>query len=306
MLKVLHLACLASIPVLALAAPSSSARSATIETYTTGSGQDVVLLSGEITSGDADGFTKLAEAAVQTGRSSPSLSLNSQGGLFLEGIKLAQAIRRLGLTTYVEEGAVCASVCFLVFAAGKEKFASYSSRIGVHSAKDPTGDADRAAAGTQAMGLLLKALNVSPAIISKMATTPHERIAWLSTPELQSIGVKPLRSSDGSPLDRVLPEATERGPPSSMSEPEKGWLWGRLVRAASRLSAEQNGGRARISNACAPGAPLCASSVSYKSGRGLPVTLRTTRDRSGMVKAREVCAGKTAEAESCRPWAREG
>jgi hypothetical protein len=224
----------------------------------------------------------------------------------LEGIKLAQAIRRLGLTTYVEEGAVCASVCFLVLAAGKEKFASYSSRIGVHSAKDATGDADRAAAGTQAMSLLLKALNVSPAIINKMATTPHERIAWLSTPELQSIGVKPLRSSDGSPLDRILPEVTERGPSSSMSEPEKGWLWGRLVRAASRLSAEQNEGRARVSNACAPGAPSCASSVSYKSSSGLPVTLRTTRDRAGTVKAREVCAGKSAEAQSCRPWAREG
>jgi hypothetical protein len=304
MLNPLHPHGLALLLVWVLAATPFSARSATIKTYTSGSGQSVVLLSGEITTGDADRFAKLVEGDVQKGQPRPSLSLNSQGGLFFEGIKLAQAIRRLGLTTYVEEGAICASVCFLIFAAGQQKFASYSSRIGVHSAKDTTGDANRAAVATKAMGRLLQSLDVSPAVINKMATTPQERIAWLSTPELQSSGVKPLRPFDSSPLERVLPEVTEQGPPASMSEPEKLWLWNRLVRTASHRSAEQNGGRARVSNACAPGAPTCTSTVSYTNTSGLPVALRTTRDRSGSVKGREVCDNRAAEAQTCRPWAR--
>ena len=140
-----------------LAAAPSSARSASVETYAAETGPDVVLLSGEIAAGDADSLMKIVEAAVLAGRPAPSLSLNSQGGLFLEGIRLAETVRRFGLVTYVEEGAQCASACFLVFVAGKGKFASYSARIGVHSAKEVTGDALRAAAGTETMGVLLRA-----------------------------------------------------------------------------------------------------------------------------------------------------
>jgi hypothetical protein len=48
---------------------------------------------------------KIVENAVLDGRPAPSLSLNSQGGLFLEGIRLAKTVRRFGVVTYVEEGA---------------------------------------------------------------------------------------------------------------------------------------------------------------------------------------------------------
>jgi hypothetical protein len=54
-MKALHLYCSAILMVCVLAVPSSPARSATIETYTTGSGQDVVLLSDEITTHHLDG-----------------------------------------------------------------------------------------------------------------------------------------------------------------------------------------------------------------------------------------------------------
>src|SRR4051812_42416258 len=77
-------------------------------------------------------------------------------------VELVQLVRTFGLSTYVEDGAHCASACFLVFAAGKQKFASYGARIGVYAGKDPTGDADRAAAGTDAMHHLLTALGVPP------------------------------------------------------------------------------------------------------------------------------------------------
>jgi hypothetical protein len=289
----------------AIVAFTVPAQSATLEAYLTGTQQEVVVLAGEIVGGDAVRLMELVEASVQAQRPLPSLSLNSGGGLFLEGIRLAQIVKRFGLATYVEEGAYCASACFLVFAAGKEKFASYSGRIGVHAAKHATGDAVSAAAGTQAMGLLLKRLGVSDAITQKMADTPHERVAWLSTPELQSIGVKPLSFSDAAPLDRALGAVAERGPHPLLPDAEKVWLWDRLVRAASRLSIRQNSGRAQVMNVCTSQMQTCTSSVSFRSRSGTEMVLRTTRDRSGKVTARDLCEqGVNADAQICRPWAR--
>jgi hypothetical protein len=286
-----------------LVVPASSAKSAVVEAYGDETSQQVILLSGEIVAGDAGRLTILLENAIQAKRPLPNVSLNSGGGLFLEGIRLAEIVRRHGLNVYVEEGARCASACFLVFAAGKEKIASYSGRIGVHSARDAEGDAARASAATSVMGGLLRTLGVPPTIISKMATTPHERIAWLSTPELQSMQVKPLSFSDPSPLERVLQAVVERGPPGGLPEPEKAWLWDRLVRAASRLSARQSSGRAQIVNTCPPEARSCSNSVSYATQDGQIVTLRTTRERTGRVLAREVCGDQAANAQQCRPWA---
>ena len=288
--------------VSALAGNVPRAQAAAIEAYGAGTEQDVVLLLGKITDGDAVSLKRIVEATAQGGRK-PVVSLNSPGGLFLEGIRLAETVNRFGLTTYVEEGAHCASACFLVFVAGKEKFVSYNARIGVHSSKDDKGDVARAAAATKAMGLLLKSLQVSQPIIQKMITTPHEKIAWLSTPELESIGVKPLGFAATSPIELALPAISDRSPDPALPDADKSWLWSRLVRAASRLSAKQNGGRASIVNSC--NSQACTSSVSYANGSDPPRTLRTTRDRSGKITSREVCQGTEAAGnQHCRLWAR--
>src|SRR4051794_27311903 len=73
--------------------------------------------------GDGSRLTGLVKDAVDAGRLVPSLSLDSLGGTFGAGVELAQIVRTFGLSTYVEDGAQCASAC--LFAAGKQKFASY-------------------------------------------------------------------------------------------------------------------------------------------------------------------------------------
>ena len=135
-----------------------------MEAYGPITAKQVVQLSGLIGPGDGSRLIGLVKDAVKAGRLVPSLSLDSLGGTFGAGVELAQRVRTFGLSTYVEDGAHCASACFLVFAAGKQKFASYGARIGVHAGKDPTGDADRAAAGTDVMRRLLTALGVPPSI----------------------------------------------------------------------------------------------------------------------------------------------
>jgi hypothetical protein len=52
-----------------------------------------------------------------------SVQLNSPGGRLAEGAKLAAVIKTAKLATYVSVGEVCASACFLAFAAGTSKVA---------------------------------------------------------------------------------------------------------------------------------------------------------------------------------------
>jgi hypothetical protein len=51
------------------------------------------------------------------------VQLNSAGGRLVEGAKLAATIRLAKISTFVGSGAVCASACFLAFAAGDPKSA---------------------------------------------------------------------------------------------------------------------------------------------------------------------------------------
>jgi hypothetical protein len=67
------------------------------------------------------------------------ISLNSTGGQLGEGALIAEAIKARGLATLVEDGAVCASACFLAFAAGDPQTAHPNAYIGVHKAADNDG-----------------------------------------------------------------------------------------------------------------------------------------------------------------------
>lgn len=60
-------------------------------------------------------------------------SLNSPGGHVLAGADISDTIRNSKADTRVAGGASCASICALMFAAGKNREISKRSRIGFHS-----------------------------------------------------------------------------------------------------------------------------------------------------------------------------
>lgn len=76
-----------------------------------------------------------------------------------------------------------------MFAAGNEKYVSYSASVGVHGALDEDGrETNAAAAGTVSMARIVKDLGVPAAIIGKMVVTPPESIVWLTPDDLRSMG----------------------------------------------------------------------------------------------------------------------
>ena len=159
---------------------------------------------GPIQAGDGQ---KLEDLLAKLPRHMPviGISLDSPGGLVSQGLKLAQIIRTNQLPTYLDDGHHCFSACFLLFAAGKQKWAAASSYIGVHSAASITGQESIFTLGaTGVMARMLSDLGVSDAIIGKMVTTKPGKLASLRAEDLAAMGVHPLVQSPFPPFNALV------------------------------------------------------------------------------------------------------
>jgi uncharacterized protein YecT (DUF1311 family) len=74
-------------------------------------------MAGTINPGDLDKFKRILPKGWSGGKAGPTMCLNSPGGDFLEGLKIAQFVSG-GITTSIEAGATCASACGWIFLAG--------------------------------------------------------------------------------------------------------------------------------------------------------------------------------------------
>jgi hypothetical protein len=101
---------------------AGNADAATIERYSDPVMGCTILLSGQIVEGDADRLEQLLSVLVREAQwpEGPGrLCLNSPGGSFLEGIRLARVIRTGHyFGTAIADGHVCESACAVAFLAG--------------------------------------------------------------------------------------------------------------------------------------------------------------------------------------------
>ncbi len=168
--------------------PSSLA--ATLTTRVTPKGAEISI-TGDIAPGDAEALEALMRRIDDSSQPVRMLHLDSPGGNLVGGIALARFIRRhVEVSIVVDDGATCASACFLAFSAGAEKYVSANSFVGVHGAADRLGHvtADSVAA-TVAMARITAELGVPPQITQKIVATAPSEIAWLTADDLRSMGV---------------------------------------------------------------------------------------------------------------------
>src|SRR4030095_7492157 len=118
---------------------SAGASAAALQEETLRNGHVVLHLAGRIDSKDAAAFADAVDKLIAAGKRVDVVSLNSTGGQLGEGALIAAAIKASRLATRVEDGAVCASACFLAFAAGEPRTAHPNAYIGVHQAADKDG-----------------------------------------------------------------------------------------------------------------------------------------------------------------------
>jgi hypothetical protein len=301
--------------VAALCADVASSSAATISRAQGRAGSVIIDIQGRIAAGDADRFNQLIKAAHDAGKLVASVRLNSSGGRLDEGAKLAFAIRVGRLATVVGPGAVCASACFLAFAAGDPKFAAPGSLIGVHKASEASGlETKTSVAATAAMAGFARELGVPSRIISQMVQTPPARIAWLPARDLQLMGVRTTGNVALPPTPAALAEVNAVGEkPAELkakvritTAPEKmveSSAWNDFVEKTIALSARQNGGAAVVIRSCKPDSKQCVMAVSYLLEDGREGLATAFQDGDGNIKRREVCESNAAnDVRDCRNW----
>lgn len=282
--------------------PARSVVSAEIKTISGKDARVVISISGEIVPGDADTFTAAVKNANSGGRFVAKVRLNSIGGNLFEGVKLVETIKTAKIATNVGHSAVCASACFLIFAAGSEKNASYGAQIGVHGASNPNGEETvQSGAATVSMARVAKELGVPPAIIGRMVVTPPDQMVWLSPQDLQSMGVNLIgkpRQTDSAPVANL--QQIPSGEPTSLLPPQANAVapsyeskskitWDQMVEKAIERSARRNNGKAAVARGCQPELKVCIMGVTYVKNEGKIAFLKTVEDMNGKLIAREAC-----------------
>lgn len=162
----------------------------------------VIVGTGEIRGGDAERL--ISEVLAFQRGAKLLLSLNSPGGSILASESLAAVVGRYRLPVVVSASSMCASGCFLAFAASPLKMFFPSSQIGVHSASLDSRETMSTMAMTTTMARSASDLGVPPAIIGKMVTTMPGGMTWLSTDEIVTMG--------GKLLDEPTPPAPQHAP----------------------------------------------------------------------------------------------
>jgi hypothetical protein len=114
--------------------------------------------------------------------------LDSPGGDIITAGSIAPIMLGAGVATYVSAGTECASACFLLYAAGRERSYGPGALIGVHSAANGAGQETASSeAMTTRMARAYQLLGVPPAIIGRMVATKQPDMAWLTPAELASM-----------------------------------------------------------------------------------------------------------------------
>lgn len=257
-------------------------------------GKTILLLEGEIEHGDGEKLDLSIFALDVRKRGGVSaLYLNSPGGAHREAVRMAEVVKRYKISTFVADGAECASGCFTIFAAGHEKFAGFGAAIGVHASS--RNDGSEAHDTTFETARLVSAFGVPPAIVGKLVLTPPDQMAWLSPDELRSMNVT-IAGSLRRPLPVAppLPAATPAVKPDGIS-------WSQYVAAAAELSRRRLPDT--LGDACNLYTMLCSRSFKFIDKDELRVEVTTVEKLNGNVVRREVCTfGRDSPVRSCFDW----
>lgn len=301
---------------LAYAAINQIALSAEFKTSKLKDRRLIESMTGEIVEGDAERLRSAIKAANDTGKLLESIRLNSIGGNLLEGVKLAEIVRFAKMTTNVSSSAVCASACFLLFAAGERKFANYTAQIGVHGAADQSGaETIQSNAATVSMAKVAKELGVPDSIIGRMVVTPPGDMVWLSPVDLQSMGTTmvgkpsqlPTEVSRSNPPQQIPPDSQVSLAQKSETKASQNTqiTWKDFVDVVSAISAKQNDGTPKLFRGCQPELKLCISGISYRDKQNKDMAIKVVRDMNEKIVAREICElNPTSDIRLCTDWDR--
>src|SRR5215831_16624851 len=139
------------------------------------------------------------------------VTLESDGGSLLAGIRIGEFIRLRGFVTVVPNGARCASACAIAWLGGAQRFMGEQSLIGFHAAyrKETTG-ASESGMGNAVLGAYLNSIGLSEAAVAYVTMAAPNSMTWLTLEEAAKYGidVRPLSTAALPPQPRRATTAT--------------------------------------------------------------------------------------------------
>jgi hypothetical protein len=176
--------------LLVLAAPATAA-TITVAPQN-GDTPAVVAVQGALRDEDIGDFrfkvSKLSNAVV---------TLESDGGSLLAGIRIGETIRLRGFVTVVPNGARCASACATAWLGGVRRFMGEQARIGFHAAYR-TDTTSESGMGNAVLGAYLNSIGLSEAAIAYVTMAAPNAMTWLTLQEAARYGiaVHPLKADN--------------------------------------------------------------------------------------------------------------
>jgi hypothetical protein len=174
---------LISIPSILLATARALAATITLAPQTPDR-PNVITVEGPLLSVDADQF-----AARVASLPSAFVAFSSDGGSLVAGLRVGEAIRRRGFSTFVPDGQRCASACALAWLAGIERFIGPDASIGFHAAYDMASGAETGVGRAMVGAYLIKIGLPHEAVIYITQGAPNE-MAWLNMSDVAQRGIR--------------------------------------------------------------------------------------------------------------------
>ena len=179
----------------------------------------LVVVTGDFEPSDIDTFRKIVAPLKKA-----TVSLESDGGALVAGIRIGTLIRTKKFVTLVPDGALCASACAIAWLGGVKRFVGKDAGVGFHAAYViKAGTAAESGPGNAILGAYLNQLGLSEKAIRYVTYADPTTIHWMTVEEaaeheitVASVGAKPVVASkatvanagrdypDGSPERRAL------------------------------------------------------------------------------------------------------
>lgn len=194
------------------AAPALRAAEVTSTPLATGT---LVRVTGEFHKDDA---RKLKRALLEA-EAPVVVQFHSPGGSLIAGLEMGRALRTIGATTAVADGATCASACGLAWLGGERRMMGERARVGFHAAYyvDDSGRKLETGQGNALIGAYLNQLGLSDRAVLYITGAAPADMAWLNPKDAEDVGIAVRRmAAAAAPQPQRTPQPT---PPPQTARP---------------------------------------------------------------------------------------
>jgi hypothetical protein len=178
--------------------------------FSTEEGEDgfaLITISGDLVAADEQRFKKLAAVFDKA-----AVLLDSDGGSTIAAIKIGEAIKLKGYSTFVGNEMTCSSACALIWLAGSPRFLEPNAKVGFHATYiEKDGRRQESGGGNALVGRYLTLLNLSERAVYFATSAAPSQLNYLNANNYKSLGIdvsvladEPVQNTEPPPVVRTV------------------------------------------------------------------------------------------------------